>query len=135
MITDQARLNAREACVCSDYCKCIDRAFDAGVAFAKAAESARPKVSEGDEEVAQRLLIPCGHSGGILLGSCKKCIAQAIADKGAKAQERIEELEKALRDLVSLKDWKDEEGMTPEYLRRQPVAWESARKALRKGSP
>jgi hypothetical protein len=36
----------------------------------------------------------------------------------------------ALAELVALKDLKDAHGNTPEYLERQPKAWDTARKRL-----
>lgn len=47
---------------------------------------------------------------------------------------RIRELEAALRELVALKALKDAQGKTPEYERRQPLAWDAARAVL-EGKP
>ena len=41
-----------------------------------------------------------------------------------------EELEAALKELVELKDIKDSDGKTNDYLERQPKAWVNARKLL-----
>lgn len=41
----------------------------------------------------------------------------------------------ALQELVDLKDLKDREGKTADYLERQPKAWESARKILDQITP
>jgi hypothetical protein len=46
-------------------------------------------------------------------GACERCQVRA-----------------ALEELVALKDLKDSEGQTPEYLARQPAAWSAARAAL-----
>lgn len=43
---------------------------------------------------------------------------------------RIATLEAALRELVALKALKDDQGKTPDYERRQPLAWDAARAAL-----
>jgi len=57
-------------------------------------------------------------------GKCQKCRVEA-------AQERLDEKQStamdALKELVRLKDLKDRDGKTPEYLRDQPKAWKAAR--------
>lgn len=38
----------------------------------------------------------------------------------------------ALLELFALKELKDKHGKTPEYLKRQPIAWQKAKEALNK---
>ena len=44
--------------------------------------------------------------------------------------ERLSSIETVLNELVKLKALKDRYGKTPDYLIRQPIAWEAARVAL-----
>lgn len=41
-------------------------------------------------------------------------------------------LHDALLELFTLKELKDKHGKTPEYLKRQPIAWQKAKEALNK---
>lgn len=43
---------------------------------------------------------------------------------------RVESLEAILLELVELKNLKDTLGKTPEYLRRQPQAWDTAKRLV-----
>jgi hypothetical protein len=40
----------------------------------------------------------------------------------------------ALEHLIQLKDWKDKHGKDEHYLKAQPIAWDNARKALKKAN-
>ncbi len=53
-----------------------------------------------------------------------------LLKRAQRAEARIAELEAALRDLVTLKDYRDWRGKTPEYLEKKPAVWLQARHAL-----
>ena len=42
------------------------------------------------------------------------------------------EINRALQELVDLKELKEKRGETEEYLRRKPLAWATARRVARK---
>lgn len=48
----------------------------------------------------------------------------------SESQVRIEVLSAALLDLITLKDYRDWHGKTPEYLEKKPLAWQQARDVL-----
>lgn len=59
--------------------------------------------------------------------------AKRIEDQRDALQAKCERYEKALRELVRLKDLKDKDGKTDEYLQAQPLAWKAANEALTGG--
>lgn len=48
----------------------------------------------------------------------------------AKLLDRNKALEDSLKELVFLKDWKDQYGKDKDYLSRQPEAWEKAKRLV-----
>ena len=64
---------------------------------------------------------------------CNTTTEHALHIENMALKAKIERYEAALKELIRLKNLKDKEGKTYEYLVKQPLAWKAATEALSAG--